>query len=200
MRAVDLTDVVRAAIDTRLAAVHVSIPATVVSYSSARNTATVRPRVKRLVPTRVDGEFVSEQLPDIHDVRIAWPAGGGSYLVMGLTAGDPVELIVSDTDPSTARESGEVSEPADVRRHSLAHCWAIPGGGGLADVLPAGPRLVLGGEGDAAALASKLDLLISTIKSWITVPNDGGAALKAAVAAAFPTTATTGSARIKVDS
>jgi hypothetical protein len=206
----DLVDVVRAAIDTRLAAVHVSIPATVVSYDSTRKTATVRPAVKRLVPTATEGVDTLEALPDIPDVRIAWPAGGGSSLVLDLDAGDPVELIISDTDPAGYRSTGEVSPPADARRHSLAHAWAIPGGGSFAASLPTGPCLTLGGSSDAAALASRVAALETAYNLHVHAVTVGG--LTTLLGTPFVGTGTSlvptvlsasgpfGSARIKVDS
>lgn len=196
MDLLDLADVIRAALDQRLAAVHVSIPATVVTYDAATNTCTARPSLRRVVPTGVDGLYQSEALPDIYGVRVAWPAGGGSSLVLTLVAGDPVELIFSDTDPSTARATGEISDPADVRRHSLAHAWAIPGGGSAAQAIANGPRLVLGGTGDAAALASRVKSLETAFNNHIHTSGGSGS----------PTTTPTvtsnltfGSTRIKVD-
>jgi hypothetical protein len=201
-------------LETRAAQTWTALPGIVSSYDAATQLASVQPAVQDF-ETDEDGERTDRSLPVLPDVPVAWPGGSGQYFHPGLTAGDEVLIVFSSLDPSVWHRTGSVSKAADVGRHSPAHAFAVPcvysRGNGPGDTglrvakavvtgkLEAG-NAEIGGTADAAALASKLDLLISTIKAWTPVVNDGGAALKVAVTAAFPTTASTGSAVLKVGS
>lgn len=175
----------RRSLEAHLQSVHTAIPGIVVSYNPATQTANVRPAIKRLVPTAAEGEFTAEALPVIPAVPVLWPRAGASWFAPVLEAGDGVLLIMCETDPNTYLRTGEVSEPGDVRRHSLAHAVAIPGLFPRANALPAPSPL-----GEGAALASKLDLLIGILK---TVVPGAGSDTAAKVLAAFPNVTGSGS-------
>ncbi len=57
---IELTEAIQAALDARLNQAHVALPGVVVSYNAARQTADIRPGVKRAVPTDVEGIFTTE--------------------------------------------------------------------------------------------------------------------------------------------
>lgn len=208
MKNVQDAELLRLAMEARLSAVHTALPGVVVSYDPATQTADVRPTVTRLVPTSEEGVFKSEALPVVPHVPVLWPRGGASWFAPGLSVGEGVLLVCCESDPASYIRTGSVSDPGDVRRHSLAHAVAIPGFGPRSAALPPpGPTSL---TGDAAALASKLDMLIQIlVGGWVPVPLDGGEALKVAVAAAFPGIApavptpfpgvTTGSHRLKLE-
>jgi hypothetical protein len=89
-------------------------------------------------------------------------------------------------------------------RHDISHSIAIPQPRAKPQQIQGldGPRLQLSVTdvpGDALALASVLDTLITTILGWTPVANDGGAALKSAITSAFAGFVTSGSVRTKVD-
>jgi len=129
----ELTDILRASNEATLDGINVALPGIVVSYSAAKQTATVRPAVK--VPRKVAGKFPSDEtgityqtLPDLPDVPIAWASGGGYVATFPLAANDPVMLIFSSVAFGEYMLSGKVSEPKDTRKHSLGYPIAIPGG------------------------------------------------------------------------
>ena len=99
--------------------------------------------------------------------------------------------MICDLDPATWLRTGEVSDPGDLRKSSLAHAVAIPGlAFEGATISAAAPALVaadaeIGGSADAAALASKLNQLIDILLNWTPAPPDGGAALQTAIKLAF---------------
>lgn len=142
---------------------------------------------------------------------------GKRYQVSGM--GDDVRPEVAHLEPqglhfrAPVGADGVVLCPAGVSESALLVCaqgavpsaTLAPGEGGLhflgtyAVYLDAEGKVHLGGGTAAAAFAAradKVDAFIATMDQllrtdWIVVPTDGGAALKAAFAAAFPTPPTT---------
>lgn len=206
----DLPDAVLAALAAHEGVRAYILPGTVVAYNQSANTADVRPGVRRAVPTNVDGETVTEALATVFAARVVWPGGSGGYFAASLSPGDRVLLLCCDDDPSDFLRTGEVSDPGDVRRNRPGHAVCIPGLDVKPDVGLVAAKAAVGGSSDAAALASRLDALVKVLKSWTVSAGDGGAALKAAVVAAFPGVpvvvptpqagTTTGSAVLKVGS
>lgn len=152
-----LPEVLRAALEAHTEGMHVALPGRVVSYSAASQTAVVEAGVK--LPLRGEfGEVVYESLPTFPDVPIAWPKGGGYYLTFPLAPGDPVLLVFSDVAAGEYLNTGEISEPADTRRHSLGYPVAIPGGASpdtkaLTDA--SADALTLGKDGNPAQVKVK---------------------------------------------
>lgn len=176
MKTVTEAELFRVATEARLSAVHTALPGIVVSYDPATQTADVRPAVKRLVPTAEEGEYAAETLPVVPSVPVLWPRAGLSWFAPELHPGDGVLLVFCESDPTIYLRSGEVSEPADVRRHSMAHAVAIPGFGPSSAALPAPAAL-----GQGAALSGMLDKLIAVLKTAA-----GDPAVVAALNTAFP--------------
>lgn len=126
MRNISLAEVLTAALDARMEGVHVSIPGRVVKYYPVSQTADVAPTVKTPV-TDDETEIQHIALPTFPNVPVAWPSGGGYFVAFGLVAGDPVQLVFSDTATGDYLETGEDSSPADTRRHSAGYPSCIPG-------------------------------------------------------------------------
>jgi hypothetical protein len=174
-----LTRVVRAGLDKLERNLHTAQPGIVVSYDASTQTADVRPAVRRTLPSASDEDRdVYEQLPVCPHVPVMWPRGRGFSCVGTLSPGDSVLLVFCERDFSDWYDSGAVSDPQFAELHALNGAVAIPGLTPRTNPIPV--------PSDAAALASKLDLLIIALKAAVVVAGDGGAALKAAVVAAFP--------------
>jgi hypothetical protein len=166
-----LASVITRAIDSRLRNTGVALPGTVVSYDADSQLATVKPGVHRLVPSReVDGEDVVEVMPAIPGVPVCWLIGRGIQVKASLEAGDTVLLICLDRDADGWLDSGKPSEPGDARNHSWSNAVAIPG------LVPTSSPF--DAPNDSAALASRLDALITLLASLPVVGT--------AVAALFP--------------
>lgn len=188
----DISDVFTAHSEATLDGINVAIPGIVVSYSAAKQTATVRPAVK--IPRKVAGKFPSDEagisyqaLPDLPDVRVAWPSGGGYVATFPLSTNDPVMLIFSSVAFGEYILTGLVSTPKDTRKHSLGYPIAIPGGarpdtkpildasatemvigkdGGDPQVRIGATSITLGkGATDAVALASKVLAELNAIRT-----------------------------------
>ena len=127
-----LAGVIRDAIASRLADVHVSLPARIVSYDAATQKAEVQPEIKR---TFIDG--TSADLPIIVDVPVAWPRAGKAYLHMPLKAGDQVMLVFSERSLDEWKNRGGSVKPKELRKFSISDAWAVPGGYPFSNVVPA---------------------------------------------------------------
>jgi hypothetical protein len=181
-------DAIRAAIEAGQRQSHTNLPGIVVSYNAATKRADVQPALNRLVPTEIDGEFTSEKLPVIPDVPVMWPAGGGSWFQGDLLPGEGVLLVCCEADPSEYLRRGSVSDPADVRRASLAHAVAIPGLRADGSVIPASPAAAIGGVLYSAAVAERVfqfaQLLITGLNAAAGAPQTG-TSLSAIITAAL---------------
>lgn len=148
-------DVIRGWIEHHLADVHTAMPARVQSYDAATQTATLVPLVRHAVLLG-DGSVEREELPVLPAVPVLWPRFGGHFIAGALAAGDVVLVVFCESDTGPWRAgSGDVSNPADLRRHSLSHGVAIPGLAHRAGALQHAPaasgtdRLVIGDDVDS---------------------------------------------------
>lgn len=204
-----LAEVLRRALDSRLLDVHVSLPGRVVSYDAAKQTATVRPMIPRVLRDAA-GERVVEDLPLISNVPICFPRGGGFFCSFPLSAGDSVMLVFAERSLDRWRSTGESVDPADTRTHSLAGAWAYPGGFPAGDEIDdadastmvlgkdGGPQVVVDGShvhvgGDTSSqyvalanlVSAQLEALKTAISGAAVLGGDGGATFKANLLAAL---------------
>lgn len=218
----DDVELIRTAIRNRLADVRTSIPAVVKSYDAAKQTCSCE------LATRIPAsDGTPEELPPLEDVPVVWQRGGGYFCSMPLAAGDAGLLVFCETDFSAWRETGEVSDAAQERRHGL-YGYFVPGGCAsgkeLADASP--DKLVIGKDGGpvmkidgtglelgamAASFAAKADAVdanITSLKSWLAshthpVTTTGTAAAQSGLAAASatppPSTNPTACSKVKVE-
>lgn len=122
------SDLLLEVIKSYMVDVHVALPARVDSYDAATQTVKVTPCVRRarLSDTR---SIEKEAIPQIENVPVAWPRGGGFFATMPLKKGDFVSLIFNEASPAVFRTTGEVpSNPGEIKRHGLGDPVAVPGG------------------------------------------------------------------------
>lgn len=117
----DVLGAVQWAMESGLSDVNTAVPGTVVQYDPASNRAVVRASMpKRLA----DGSEL--EAPSVHEVPVAFPAGGGFSLTFPLKPGDGVLLIFSQRSLE-GWLSGGTQAPDDPRRFALSDAIAIPG-------------------------------------------------------------------------
>lgn len=193
-------EIIRRAIESRLADVWTAIPGRVEKYDAATQTADITPVVRRPV-TKANDDLIHDDLPVVPNVPVLFPRGGGASITWPLQAGDHVQLIFQTLSFAQWRESGETSDPGDLRLHCLGNAVCVPGLGSNAQTLPAAelPAMVLEhaeirlgiGATDFVALASKvtenIQRIYDAINGAAVSPGDGGAAFKAAILAALNT-------------
>lgn len=196
-------EIIRTAIRNRLADVRTSIPAIVKSYDAAKQTCTCELATR--IPT---SEGNPEEFPPLEDVPVKWQRGGGYFCTMPLAAGDAGLLVFCEADFSAWRETGEVSDATQERRHGM-YAYFLPGGCASGDEIAdaSATALVIGKDGGPVmkidgggielgaaasqyvALSNLVTAQLNTLKSAISeaavVPMDGGAAFKANIMAAL---------------
>ena len=188
-----LQELIREALDSRLLDVHTALPGTIRSYDRKTHTAEVEPMIERATP-RVDGSSLDEKIPPILNVPVAWPRGRGFYLEFPLESGDEGMLLFSEAAMGMFRETGQLSKPGDLRRHSLSYCAFLPfqvskyddGDEAGTDegvvIVPSESHLSVRGKGetdDFVVLVGKLKTALQDAAnsgSGGAVPNDGGKA------------------------
>jgi hypothetical protein len=104
------------------------MPATVVTYTAATQVAKVKPLLKRAVVGE-DGTTIQEELPEIPQVPVMFPRGGGYFLTFPLVPGDMVMLIFMDKsiDGFMLSAGNIAQDQIDLRMHHLTDAVAIPG-------------------------------------------------------------------------
>lgn len=187
----DLPDAIQELMRSELLDVHVALPAVVKEdFDPARCSVTVKPLLKRAIPA-ADGSYTEEDLPEIYDVPVAFPMFGGFQFTMPILVGDAVVLVFPDYDLGAWRSNGGVTGPGDTRRHHLSGAVALPCGlrrlnepltsfnttalefgrsSGLRVSVTAS-QMRVGGNADAAALASKVDALAAVFNTFVGVFN-----------------------------
>lgn len=104
---------------------HVALPGKVESYDASTQTASIKPMVKQVTEAE-EGE-ISESLPVIPNVPIAFPRAGGFFVSFPVAKGDTVLLVFCDASIDEWRATDKESEPGDLRKHTLSGAVAIPG-------------------------------------------------------------------------
>ena len=206
---------------TSMENVHVSLPGIVQSYDAASQTANVLPAVKRplLASDGSVGDFESH--PVVPNVPVAFPRSASFGAHWPLAAGDAVWLVFSELSAAEFLETGNESEPFDVGTHGIGSCIAIPTDPTKSKAfatLKDGVRIGIDNDDaqidftsgmiklvpsatDFVALATPTNQPISDLKSaisgWTPVANDGGAALKAALATFLATSYDSSATKVK---
>lgn len=168
---IDLAEALRRILDSRLADVHVALPGKVTRYDLAGGVVDVQPMVRRAVPDQ-DGETVLEDLPVVPSVPVCFPSGGGCSISFPIAVGDHVQILFNERDLDRYRASGgDLSDPGVLSTHGLSGAVALPvsikeaadaDGTHVKVALSGSKELHVGGDSDAAALASK----VKELEAW----------------------------------
>lgn len=180
MSAPKWAEIISAAIDARLIDVHVSMPAVVKSYDEATCTITAQPVVRRALPAS-DGGIAHEDIPPIQNVPVVYPQGGTFSITWPLEPGDHVQLLFNSWANQAWRENGTLSDPKDLRLHSLSNPVALAGvnpdssppataTGKMLVRVESGKEMVVGGDGaeEQVVLAGKMLAELGNVAAAIT--------------------------------
>lgn len=118
-----LANVIRGAIEARLAELHVSLPGEIVKYYPAMQKADVQVHLQRMYS---DGTL--QTLPVILNVPVAHWRAGKSIVHMPIAKGDIVQLVFTERSLDKWKANGGITDPEDPRKHTLSDCIAYPGG------------------------------------------------------------------------
>ncbi len=114
-------------VESYVSEINVALPGRVETYDATKQTADIKPLVKRRVRTESGAELL-EELPVIPGVPVAFPRGGGFFLSFPLERGDFVELVFHSRsiDKWFSGDGGD-TDPDDFRTHDLSDAVAHPG-------------------------------------------------------------------------
>lgn len=127
-----LEEVIDRAFDARMSGVWTALPGRVKAFDAASSTCTVQPFPAMFLA----GEAVV--IPEIADVPVCYPNGGGASITYPLAAGDVVLLLFSTLPLGRYRQDGADGNPVETRRQDLSDAWAIPLAGGAQPVATVG--------------------------------------------------------------
>lgn len=203
-----LDEIIVAGLDAARAATWTCIPGKVLTYDAADVTVDVLPMVRSPIE-RVDGSTLNEDLPVIPNCPILWAQTNSIAITFPIQPGDFGLLLVLQYSASQYLDTGQVSDPGDLRPHHLGNAVFLPGFGpktskpqyaGDPDVViePGSAMVRLGGAATdfvalAAATNARLADLANAIATAAVTPGDGGAALKTNIAAKLATAGWSGS-------
>lgn len=126
-RTPQLAEVIREAMNARLADVHTAIPAEVVSYDSTTQTVDVQPLVMRVLRDLDENTELPESLPQIPNVPVCFPRAGNNWITFPIAQGDTVLLVFCESAIGNWRARNAESDPGALIRHDLTDAIAIPG-------------------------------------------------------------------------
>lgn len=130
----DLAELIRKAMEHRLADVRTAMPVRVKSYDVDAQTVDVIPLVREI--TETDGDDIEEALPVIPSVPVAFPRAGGFFITFPIVPGDTGQVVICDRSIDQWRTRGSDSftpdhgyavHPLDKRRHGLSGAVFYPG-------------------------------------------------------------------------
>jgi hypothetical protein len=127
----------------------------------------------------------------------------GDRVVFHRTSGSEI-VITAIFASNSGVEKGEWKIASRNQAGTVAAVFHLKADGSIAITNGTGKLVNVGGAGGFVAMAQKVDLLWSTLwtcfNSWAPVAQDGGAALRTAFLAAFPSTPqSTASTNLKAD-
>lgn len=180
-----LAEVLRIALDARLADLHVSLPGRVERYDPQTKLADVKPLIKATVVDDEDNE-AKVSLPVIPNVPVLFQGAGGFRVSFPVKQGDTVLLVFAERSIDRWISQGGEVDPIDLRQHALADAIAIPGLNDMSrawsdagDHMTAGKDggaqihfkadvIELGAEGgEGVALGSTLNTFLSKLVLWL---------------------------------
>lgn len=170
-RTPNLAEVLRVAIDNRLCEVHTMLPGRIESYNAATQKADVKPLIKRLQKVS-DGE-ISESLPVLPDVPVAWPRSGSYRMTFPVSPGDHCMLVFAEQSIDQWQASdGQDIDPGTFQRFDLSDAVAIMGWNPDGKALGSTDQSVVSlgleaGAFDFVALAQKVRDEITTLRDAV---------------------------------
>jgi len=113
---------IAAHIEERAMDLHTCLPGHIVSFDSSTQTAKVQPGIQRIF-----AQQGAVNLPELVDVPVCFPGGGGFVLTFPVSANDECILIFSERAIDYWWQNGGVQLPAEYRTHDLSDAFALVG-------------------------------------------------------------------------
>ena len=148
----DMADTIGRMIDERIGRTFTALPGRIRSFDPATQRATV----EVLHTPQVGGEALA--IPDLVEVPVSQPRGGGFAITLPLKAGDGVQILFQSGDTDRWYQEGGRQDGATRRTSDLSFAVAVPG-------LEPAPNALESYDPD--------NLVIGTTNGGVTVSPDG---------------------------
>lgn len=156
------------------------------SYDADTCTASVQPLVMRVVQTENGLQTVRQSVVD--DAPVAFLGGGDGRLTFPIARGDECILLAASRSLDRWSAFGGEVDPQDRRHHHITDSIVLvtpklsPSANSpahaTATVLESSDLRLGDDSGSALSLKSDAQGFFDILDAWVTVPTDGGAALK----------------------
>lgn len=194
-----LGETIKRIIDSRLLSVYTGFPGRIKSWDAVKQVADIEIMSTCTVPTGgPEDPVLIEEFPILPSVPVMFSAGGGYFVSFPLQVDDPVFVTFNQRDINFYRATGNVGDPSLPQTHGLSgavffpvnfdqHSKTLPDVSatnlvigktdGTANLTITPSSFEVGGNTDAAALASKVDQMsIDIALAFSTfLPGTGGA-------------------------
>lgn len=152
-------ELIARAIEDRLYHLHTGLPAKVLSYDPASQSAKVQPVLQRAFEFP-DGSVKVVDCPELNRVPVVFPGGNGWAIRFRLKPDDEVFLAFAERSLDRWKDSpaGAMVDPLESRKHDLTDAIAIPSLRRRAAAMPdPGDDLVIGREDGSTEIRLKPD-------------------------------------------
>jgi hypothetical protein len=112
-----------------------AIPGIVQSVNFAAMTCVVQPAIQAVISDQ-NGNLSPVNLPQLLDVPIIFPGGGGFQITLPLASGDEVLVVFASRCIDAWWQSGGIQQAMEARMHDLSDGFAIPCPRSQPNVLP----------------------------------------------------------------
>lgn len=119
----DPSEALFGAIEAERREINTTLDGNIVSYDRATQRAVIKPKLERKFGDK------TLEAPDLKEIKIAMPGGGGFGLHYDMKPGDPVTLQVRQRSVDKSQTEGGNTDNAPGRMHDLSDAIAMPGGG-----------------------------------------------------------------------
>lgn len=123
----DQGEMLRVAMDGRIAGLWTAIPGIIQKFTAAKATCEVQPSIKGVL-TDTTGKITQVNLPVLLDCPVVFPGGGGAVLTFPLEVGDECLVVFASRAIDAWWQSGGVQPPVELRMHDLSDGFVLPGG------------------------------------------------------------------------
>lgn len=125
-RFIDSLLTIQSVLDEHQASIQTSLPGIVVSYDPVKMTAVVQPAIQSIVK-QPDGSATFVTLPQVPDVPVHFPGGGGYLLTFPIKEGDECKITFASRCIDNWWQSGGVQPPFEFRMHDLSDAFCEVG-------------------------------------------------------------------------
>lgn len=123
-----LDQLLREALEARLADVHVGLPCKVISYDSEKNTVNLKPLLKRKRRDK-SGEITFTSYESLQNVPVGFMRTSKGWFTLPISADDVGMVMFAERSLKDwlGKDAGEEVEVTEDAAHSLSGAWFYPG-------------------------------------------------------------------------